>query len=320
MVVFVIITVSACNCAAQEFTLLGGISQDTGFINRTGVWQLEYNEGFGEHFGGSISYLNEGHLPGHHRDGYSAQLWTRTTLLDRRLSLAAGIGPYYFFDTVTAIGGDSYANDHGWGANLSLAATWYAADRWFLQLRSNLIEASSGPGTLSALIGIGYQLDSSPYAPRPTSPSLTERRYLNELTVYLGGSIANSFDSESSPGMAIEYRRKLLRYLDGSIAWLYEGDKRLTIRNGVSLQLWGTRDFMDEKLSLGIAAGPYFSSDHYHQNNGVEGNFDGVSAILTMAASYRIHPHWSLKTAWNRILTDYNRDGDVIFCGIGYLF
>jgi hypothetical protein len=51
--------------------------QDLDSAGRSASWQLEYNEGMGEHFAYSISYLNEGHLPAHHRDGHTVQLWTR---------------------------------------------------------------------------------------------------------------------------------------------------------------------------------------------------------------------------------------------------
>lgn len=321
IITMVIFAATACPSGAQEIIGLGGIAQGVGVSGRTGSWQLEYNEGLGEHFACSISYLNEGHLPSHHRDGNSVQLWTRTTFFDRQLSLAAGVGPYYYFDTVAARTGASYANVHGWGANLSLSAAWYREDRWFLQLRSNLIETTSGPGTVSALVGIGYQLD-SPSVPgaRPLFQARSENAALSELTFYLGGSIVNSFESESSPALSIEYRRRLLPYMEGSIAWLFEGDKRLTLRNGVSSQLWAVKDFFAEKLNLGIGAGPYFSVDHYQLYNGEERESVGVSAIVTMTAGYRFDRRWSLRSSWNRILTDYNRDTDVIFGGIGYRF
>ena len=42
--------------------------------------------------------------------------------------------------------------------------------------------------------------------------------------------------------------------------------------------------------------------------------------IVTLTTSYRFHPHWGVRASWNRIVTNYNRDTDVILGGIGYRF
>jgi len=315
------VTFASVTAGAQELIGYGGIAQDIDNSDRSASWQLEYNEGLGEHFAYSISYLNEGHLKAHHRDGQTLQLWTGTTLLDRRLSLAAGVGPFYYFDTLAAKAGASYDNDHGWGANLSLAATWYTADRWLLQFRTNFIETASGLDTVSALVGIGYQLEAPRVpGPRPFADPQTEKTTNNELTVYVGRAIVNSFTSEHSVATAIEYRRGLWTFLDGSVSWIYEGDKRLTRRNGISTELWAVKDFFAEQLALGIGAGAYFSVDNYHAHDGSQEKNRAVSGIVTMTASYRFHPHWGLRASWNRIVTNYNRDTDVILGGIAYRF
>jgi hypothetical protein len=61
-----------------------------------------------------MSWINEGHVPNHHRDGIAAQFWIGTTAFDPRLSFAAGIGPYYF-DTTRTAGSDAETDIHGWG-------------------------------------------------------------------------------------------------------------------------------------------------------------------------------------------------------------
>jgi hypothetical protein len=320
LLLIVLLAALACPAWAQEFLGLGGIMQQADTYDRTASWQLEYQEGLGEHFAFSIGYLNEGHVPDHHRDGHTAQLWTRTTLFDRRLSLAAGAGPFYYFDTVAAKSGASYANDHGWGANLSLAATWYTDSRWLFQLRTNLIEANAKADTLSALVGIGYQLEApATPGPRPTAQSRSEKTTNNELTVFLGRTIVNSFHSEHSVATAIEYRRGLLPYMDWTLTWLYEGDNRLSRRNGVCTQLWAVRDFFADRLTLGFGGGLYFNVDHYlaQGRNGYE---DEASGIATLTSSYRFDRHWDLRSSWNRIVTNYNADTDMILAGVGYRF
>jgi hypothetical protein len=59
-------------------------------VEKTFAWQVQYMEGLGDHFAYSLSYLNQGHFISHHRDANAANLWVRTNLFDRQLSLAAG--------------------------------------------------------------------------------------------------------------------------------------------------------------------------------------------------------------------------------------
>jgi len=47
---------------------------------------------------------------------------------------------------------------------------------------------------------------------------------------------------------------------------------------------------------------------------------DNLAGIVTLTGSYRIHRHWDVRTSWNRIVTDYNRDTDIILGGVGYRF
>jgi len=306
---------------AQELFLLGGMMQNTATSESDYSWQLEYREGLSEHIAYSISYLNEGHVPDHHRDGNAALLWTGVNLLDQRLSLSAGLGPYYYFDTTNAHGSGSYRNDHGWGAMASAAATWNIGDRWLLQLHTNWIETFNSIDSLSTLIGIGYQLEapsgSGPVASiRPVSIASMD----NELTVFAGTTIVNSFDSPNSVAVALEYRRSIARYVDWTFGWLEEGDNRLVRRNGLTTQVWAAKAFFEDRFSIGAGGGIYIVLDRFH--NLVE-NRDGgraLSGLVSLTGSYRFHPNWDLRTSWYRIVTDYNRDTDVILGGVGYRF
>lgn len=60
---------------AQEFSLFGGGSR-AGSTN-TYTWAFNYQEGLGQYFAASFTWLNEGHIPDHHRDGQMIQLWGR---------------------------------------------------------------------------------------------------------------------------------------------------------------------------------------------------------------------------------------------------
>ena len=311
----------SCPVQAQEFYLLGGVAGDPDTSERSYSWQLEYMQEVGEHFAASLSYLNEGHLPDHHRDGNTLQGWMHTRVLDQRLSLAAGAGPYYYFDTTKGTTGGLSANDHGWGGMLSLAATWYTDSRWLFQLRTNWVGVGRSFDTLSAVAGIGYQLE-SPSLPEqhPKEPSRLEKTTNNEITMFLGQTIVNDFKSTHDVAMSIEYRRGLWRYLDWTVAWLYEGDERLIRRNGVTTQLWAVRPFFGDRLALGVGGGAYFAIDRYHDLFNGNGGSKLLSGIFTLTGSYRIHPRWDVRTSWSRLITTYNMDTDVILGGIGYRF
>lgn len=307
---------------AGELFGLGGMmqSRNAGMNDSSYSWQLEYREELFEHFAASLSYLNEGHVPAHHRDGHALQLWAQSDVFDRRLSLSAGLGPYYYFDTTPhPASGTSYTNEHGLGGALSLAAIWRTEAPWLFQLRTNWVKTFGRMDTVSVLAGIGYQLD----APKPVksfdAPAEDQEKTTNnEITLFIGRTITNSFESERSTALSIEYRRGLLRYLDWTASWLYEGDSRLIRRDGLASQLWGVKAFLDDRMALGFGAGAYYSIDRQAGRNQ-----DGdriISAITTLTGSWRLDPHWSLRTSWNRIVTNYDRDTDVIMGGIGYRF
>jgi hypothetical protein len=307
--------------SAQELFLLGGVMQNTATSESDYSWQLEYREELGEHSAYSISYLNEGHVPDHHRDGNAALLWTGVKLLDRRLSLSAGIGPYYFYDTTNAHVSGAYRNDHGWGAMASAAATWYTGDRWLVQLRSNWIESFNSIDSLSTLIGVGYQLEApSSHGPAASARPATAAATENELTVFAGTTIVNSFDSPDSTAVALEYRRGIGRYVDWTIGWLYEGDNRLVRRNGLTSQFWLVKAFFEDRFALGVGGGIYVILDRYKHLLENRESGQALSGLVTLTGSYRFHPDWDLRTSWNRIVTDYNRDTDVILGGVGYRF
>ena len=48
---------------------------------------------------------------------------------------------------------------------------------------------------------------------------------------------------------------------------------------------------------------------------------DGIlSGLVSISASYRFTQHWSARVTWNRVVTRYSRDTDVLLGGIGYWF
>lgn len=301
---------------ASEIYGLGGVVHSSSPSDTSYSWQLEYRHDLLKHLAAGLSYLNEGHFKGHHRDGYTAQLWTRAELLDYRLTLAAGVGPYFFLDTTSTSSTEGFTDDHGWKAMMSAAATWHMEkSNLLLELRTNWVKGSSGFNTVSALAGIGYHFD-------PTLEPLKtpEQKLANEVTLLFGQTIVNSFESQRSIAAAVEYRRHLSRHLDWTVTGLYEGDSRLVRRDGVMGQLWLTQELVDDRLSVGAGGGAYFNLSRYHNRGQGSGADRILSGIIALTGSYRFTPHWALRLTWNRVVTSYERDTDVLLGGIGYRF
>jgi len=315
---FVTIQASASPAQTNTVYVSGGLVRSADTDDPSYSWQCEYIRRLGEHFEFSVSYLNEGHLPNHHRDGLAGQLWAGTSILDRRLFLSAGIGPYLYSDTTDKSGDSPYINEHGLGFEGSVAATWNMGDRWLLRLRANWIGGADSE-TVSVLLGIGYDLDSEslPGSQGELTPGPGEKTR-NEITAFAGQTIVNSFSSEPSLAMGIEYRRNLLRCVDWTIGWLSEGENERIDRDGIISQFWLTKRFFSDYACLGLGGGAYLAFDDYHgQLREGEGN-EALSGIITLTGSYRFLPSLGVRISWSRIIADYNRDTDVIMLGIGY--
>lgn len=310
------VLMNASAATASEIYGLGGVVHSIAPADLSYSWQLEYRQDLFKHLAAGVSYFNEGHFKGHHRDGYTAQLWTRAELLDYRLTVAAGVGPYFFLDTTTNNSPGGFTDDHGWKAMISAAATWHLENNVLLELRSNYVKGPTGFDTVSALAGIGYHFEP---ALEPLDRK-SEQTLKNEVTVSAGQTIVNSFDSPRSVSLGLEYRRHLTRHLDWTLGGLYEGDNRLVRRDGLMAQLWVAQELLDDTLSVGAGAGTYFNLGHYNSAFRGPGSNRFLSGIIALTGSYRLTPHWSVRATWNRIVTSYARDTDVMLGGIGYRF
>jgi hypothetical protein len=304
----------ACPATAQEFYINAGATRDTKTGTTATQWSVTYRQGLGEHAAFSFSYINEGHQPNHYRDGLAAQIWGRTAILDKRLSLALGVGPFAYADTIISPVRDVFQDAHGFGVISSVTATWLGLSPLLLQARFNYIATQHSFDTLSGTFGIGYLLDAKPSESKPVQSARTRK---NEITLLLGQTVLNSAKGEKDTAMSVEYRRSLFRYLDWTIAWLNEGDTRPIGRWGVNTQLWAVRDFFDDHLVLGIGLGPYFARDKY---SGEDGQRSTIAGDLSFMAAYRFLPQLAIRAAFSRIITDYNRDTDVFMGGLSYRF
>lgn len=317
--ILLILLLLAVPVRADEFNVLGGMLWDTRNNDSTHSWQLEYRQPFHENFAFGITYLNEGAFPDHSRDGYAAQLWARLPLLDERLVLGMGAGPYFYNDTIPYLASGYSLNDHGWGALLTLDATLYTRNQWLFLLRTNWTLTGSSIDTATATVGIGYLLGSDREGSQTSLEERDTTNSANEITVFLGEASVHNKGPAHSFAAAIEYRRQLMRYLEWTVGFLYEGDNSLSRRYGIPTQLWLARTFFDDTLHLGIGAGPYVSMDRRRTEEGQDHKLT-LSEMLTMTAGYRFTPDWGARFSWNRVITNYERDADVWLLGLSRLF
>jgi hypothetical protein len=198
----------------------------------------------------------------------------------------------------------------------NVAATWYTKSRVFYQLQGYWLRGNNSFDTLTALAGIGYQLDAPPTkGPDVKGTRLTEKNTGNELTLFGGETVVNIPGDGKSLALALEYRRGLWRYLEWTAGALYEGKSSLIDRYGLTTQLWLAKPFLDDRISLGIGLGPYFAIDRRRDTRQ-----ERIPVIFSTTGSIRISDSVLLRATWDRIITTYDRDTDIFLGGIGYRF
>ena len=305
---------------AQEFTLLGGLLPKSGFARSSFTWQVDYRQDLYRNLAGSIAYINEGHVPGHHRDGTAWEAWARLPFSENQYSISLGGGVYYFYDTQSLPGGDT-ANIHGTAPIFSLSATGYFADRWFYRVMLNRISPANQDKVNTVTAGMGFWFGRGG---RPTPGRLgdapNEKAYVtdNELTVFAGQSVVNTFLSPTARAYAGEYRRGLFPHVDWTASAIYEGDPEIIRRSGAATQLWFVNTFFNDRITFGGGLGPYFFLDHKHPARAGTKNPAAVAPLASLTCSVRLSEHWIVRAVFDRVTSSYNRDSDIFLMGLGY--
>lgn len=308
------------NLPAQELTFLGGV-MNTSNLNQTSyTWQVDYRQDLYRNFAASIAYINEGHLPGHHRDGTAWEAWARLPLFEDRVSISLGLGAYYFFDTQPLPGGDT-ANVHGTAPIYSLSATGYWSNRWFYRVLVNRISPARDIKVNTMTMGAGFWFGREK---KPTPGKLgdapDEYSYVtqNELTAFGGQSVVNTFFSQTARAYAGEYRRGLMPHVDWTASVIYEGDPEIIRRNGVATQLWFVNTFFNDRIAMGGGLGPYIYLDHKHPVTAGKKNPAAIAPLASLTFSVRLADHWIMRMVFDRVTSSYNRDADIFLLGLGY--
>lgn len=315
--------ISATPGFATDLNLYAGGLHASGPSERTYSWALEYRRPINENFSGSFTWLNEGHPPGHHRDGQAVQLWWHTAPRGSGPVYSVGLGPYHYFDTVRANNAAGYGNDHGWGIVASAEAAWHLNGNWLALLRINRVNVHDSIKSTALVAGVGYRFgatagsgDTAWIATRER-PDASRRDDRLELQGMLGATIVNSFDSDGELAKGIAVRMRAGKHLAGSLSYLNEGSVQHGRRAGLAPQIW-LEDDLTERISVGAGVGPYFAT---RRPDDIDGrSVSKVSVLVSATAAYAISPRWVGRLTWNRVETRYDRDSDVITLGLGYRF
>lgn len=309
--------------AGDQLLFFDGIEarDHTSPVQTTYTFGAEFVHDFSEHFSWSIDNFNQGHFnegEEHHRDFDGGNIWYNTDLLDRRLTLSAGLGALFYYDTT----GGTYLNAnedvHGLGTSYTLAATLNTFSPFIVQLRANYIDAGSF-NTKSLMLGVGYQLGGR--AGYGTSGSGSDSgdnkydQYQNEITIYGGKAIVNEPGNGHSDAFGVEYRRDLGHYLQWTVGYLNEGKSALADRQGLEGEAWLAKSFFDNRFSLGAGVGLYLAHDSM-----AAGNSTFVAPVRSFTLAYEVTPRFTVRATWDRPITNYNKDSDVAKFGFGYRF
>ena len=315
-----ILLCAAPRLPAQELTFLSGVMTPSNLKEWSYNWQIDYRQDFARYLSGSISYINEGHVKGHHRDGSAWEMWAQFPLAHDRLTFSLGAGAYYFYDTQPLPNGDT-ANIHGTAPIASFSLTGYLDNRWFARLMLNRINPAKEPKVNTAALGVGYWFGREK---KPTPGKLgsapEEKPYLteNEATLFVGQSVVNTFFSEDARAIAGEFRRGVLPHLDWTASAIYEGDPKIIRRSGLATQLWPVNTFLNHRIAVGIGIGPYIYLDHKHPLKRANRNPAALAPLASLTFSVRLSEHWLTRVIWDRVTSNYNRDADIFLVGLGY--
>lgn len=326
-IILAIINIFFANCvifASDVAASIGRLRErDNG--DSTYAWQLQYFGKLSNKSMWSIGWMNEGHLPNHHRDGATLQIWHFLKPPAKNFEFGAGIGIYRYFDTKFDENSFGYKNKHGALPIFSIIAKHrISSNAVYAYAQFNTTIAGEAPQTQAFLAGLGFRFGASTETNTNTTNVESENQNItsNEFTVFFGKTIINSRKSETCgtlESIAIEYKRYLNQSICLSIAYCDEGEIDKADRDGFATQLWIIKK-INRKNIFGFGIGPYLSRTE-HQNI-----HDANDHIINYRTSFRYSMMYArsitnktrLKVQWNRTLTTYHKDTDVIQLGISY--
>ena len=303
---------------AQELSVLYGSDVSANFKQTTYSYQVDYRQDFNPYLATSLGWINEGHFSTHKRDGYAWEAWLSLPTMDNHLSFSLGAGPYYYFDTQRQ-GATGSVDVHGTAPIYSFTATYYTDSRWFARFVVNQIVPNHDIKVNTASIGLGYWLGRGDRPKKGTfgDPPDAEFVTVNELTLFGGKSVENTFTDSRTYAAELEYRHGLLPHVDGTIAYIYEGDPRLIRRNGAALQVWPVNAFGHGRFTVGMGFGIYTSIDRKNIAEVKGEHAPAISPLVSPTFSVRLSQSWVVRGVFNRVVSYNQPDSDVFLLGLG---
>lgn len=307
---------------AQLFSYTKGEAYSTTASDFSGAYKVEYRQLLYKSTAATFDYINEGHFPEHHRDGYGLKLWYEWPVLKAQgISLAAGIGPYYYFDTITPVGGQS-ADVHGLAPIVSFTARG-PITLWNLKHLDWLVSADSiAPNhdfkSHLLSVGVGYWMSPERH-PRGFFETSINRTTpdTNELSVFGVLSVINISGDPDSWGASAEYRHRFTTHFDGTLGYIYEGDPRVARRSGLAAQVWPVRTDVRSGIEIGAGFGAYAFVDTKHQPIPGQVTSAAIAPMVSIMLSYPAHSTYFARFIWDRVVSNYSRDADIWRLGFG---
>jgi hypothetical protein len=303
---------------AQSLAVLAGLTESDNHQTDTYAWQIEFQQQLTPLLSGSLSWLNEGHVPDHHRDGAAAQLWLNSPRWRDRIVLSVGAGPYVYFDTESASSVRGFSDVHSVAALLSVAATLDLGAGWFVRLNLNDVWAPADLGTYAVLLGGGYRFGNSDRS-APSSPDLTGGGYpAQEIQLFAGQMILSDPSSNSGRTYGADYRLELARWAAWSATWYYDPGSPSGRRDRAATQLWLVEPLANDRLALSVGLGVY--SEVGSETRPTTTNPNPVSGLSGLRAEWLFSRRSSLVLTWQRTFTNDDDDRDIIALGYAFRF
>ena len=316
----ILLVCAGCPLPAQELSLLGGTMRTADSKYSSYSWQLDYRQDFYKNLAASVAYINEGHVPGHHRDGTAFQAWSRLPFSRDRFAVALGLGAYYYYDTQLLPTGAT-GNIHGTAPIFSASATGYLQNRWHVWALFNHISPAHEMKVNTVVLGVGYWFgrEEKPM-PGKLGHGPDEKVAVSEaeFTVFAGQSVVNTFFSPAARAYAMEYRHGFTPHIDWTASLIYEGNPQIVRRSGFATQAWAVNTFFDERFTVGIGFGPYFYIDQKHPEPASASSPAKITPLASITLSQRLSDHWIARLNFHRVTSSYNRDADIFLLGLGY--
>lgn len=151
---FFMFVVVPCYCWAEtSLSFMSGGATFNKDNERAVAWQIEYENRATELFGFSVSYLNEGDVTGHKRDGVTGQAKLYMLPKSNPLSVSLGAGAYAWTDTQETTIARGCAGIVGVDASYNISRSIRAKASWDRVLSSDKRDSDV------FLVGLAYSWD-----------------------------------------------------------------------------------------------------------------------------------------------------------------